>query len=323
MPFDRDALADAVAVHGTVARIVLVHVKGSAPRPAGTSMLVWPGGSSGTIGGGQLELQSMKTAAAMLQSGPTIKIARTALGPSLNQCCGGAVTVVTEVFDSQRLEELQSDFPGIYLRQVEADAPALPATLRAKLRRANSADVPLSITLQDGWLAEAMWHPSRQVMIYGAGHVGSALARILAPLPQFRTVLADPRAGYLNNFPVVITTVAGPWATALAQAEPEAAHFIMTPAHDQDLELCHLLLNRDFAFGGLIGSDTKWARFRSRLAGLGHPPEQIAKITCPIGDRSLGKHPQAIALGVATQLLHFVPVHRNKPARMDEKERSA
>ena len=56
MPFDRAALAQAVAAHGTVARIVLVQVKGSAPRPAGTSMLVWAGGASGTIGGGQLEL---------------------------------------------------------------------------------------------------------------------------------------------------------------------------------------------------------------------------------------------------------------------------
>jgi len=323
MPFDREALADAVAVHGVVARIVLVQVKGSAPRPAGTSMLVWRDGSSGTIGGGQLELQSMKAAAEMLMGGPAAKVSRRALGPSLNQCCGGAVTVVTEVFDRQTLEQLRSDFTRIYLRQVDPDAPALPAALVAKLRRADIADTPLSITLQNGWLAEAMWRPSRQVVIYGAGHVGSALARVLAPLPQFRTVLADPRPGYLDSCPVGITAAAGPWSTAMSQAEPDAAHFIMTPAHDQDLELCHLLLSRDFAFGGLIGSGTKWARFRSRLAALGHPTERIDKILCPIGDRTLGKHPQAIALGVATQLLHFRPVHRNNTAGMDEKERSA
>ena len=82
MPFDRAALAQAVAAHGTVARIVLVQVKGSAPRPAGTSMLVWAGGASGTIGGGQLELQSMRDAAAMLAGGPRSKLTRAALGPA-------------------------------------------------------------------------------------------------------------------------------------------------------------------------------------------------------------------------------------------------
>ncbi len=57
------------------------------------------------------------------------------------------------------------------------------------------------------------------------------------------------------------------------------------------------------AFAGLIGSKTKWARFRSRLAALGHSPGAIARITCPIGDPELGKHPQMIAVGVAAQLL--------------------
>jgi xanthine dehydrogenase accessory factor len=54
---------------------------------------------------------------------------------------------------------------------------------------------------------------------------------------------------------------------------------------------------------GLIGSATKWARFRSRLAALGHAPAAIARIRCPIGDPALGKHPQAIAVSVAADLL--------------------
>ncbi|MBC7179561.1 MAG: XdhC family protein, partial [Roseovarius sp.] len=70
-----------------------------------------------------------------------------------------------------------------------------------------------------------------------------------------------------------------------------------------DLELCHQLLRRPFASAGLIGSATKWARFRQRLAALGHTDAQISRISCPIGDPNLGKHPQAIALGVAAALL--------------------
>jgi xanthine dehydrogenase accessory factor len=53
----------------------------------------------------------------------------------------------------------------------------------------------------------------------------------------------------------------------------------------------------------LIGSATKKARFRSRLAALGHTSGRIIDITCPIGDPSLGKHPQMIAVGVGADLL--------------------
>ncbi|OZA01614.1 MAG: hypothetical protein B7Y02_17490 [Rhodobacterales bacterium 17-64-5] len=78
---------------------------------------------------------------------------------------------------------------------------------------------------------------------------------------------------------------------------------ILTFSHILDLELCHRLLNHGFLRCGLIGSATKWARFRSRLSALAHPPAEIARITCPIGDPALGKHPQAIALGVAAEFL--------------------
>jgi xanthine dehydrogenase accessory factor len=63
-------------------------------------------------------------------------------------------------------------------------------------------------------------------------------------------------------------------------------------------------LAHGFAGLGLIGSGSKWARFRSRLIGLGHAPDRVGRIVCPIGDPHLGKHPQAIAIGVAGALLN-------------------
>ena len=78
---------------------------------------------------------------------------------------------------------------------------------------------------------------------------------------------------------------------------------MLTFSHSLDLELCHRLLGHGFRTLGLIGSATKWARFRSRLAALGHAEARIARIRCPIGDPGLGKHPQAIAIGVAADLL--------------------
>jgi xanthine dehydrogenase accessory factor len=86
-------------------------------------------------------------------------------------------------------------------------------------------------------------------------------------------------------------------------APAEAEHIILTYSHEIDLALCHAALSHRFRWAGVIGSDTKWARFRKRLAALGHSDAQIARICCPIGQKQLGKHPQAIAIGVAAQVL--------------------
>ncbi|MYI69060.1 MAG: xanthine dehydrogenase accessory protein XdhC, partial [Boseongicola sp. SB0673_bin_14] len=92
-------------------------------------------------------------------------------------------------------------------------------------------------------------------------------------------------------------------ATAVRHAPRDAEHLILTYSHALDLEVCHQLLGHGFRATGLIGSATKWARFRSRLRSLGHPDARISRIKCPIGDPALGKHPQAVAVGFAAEWL--------------------
>ena len=67
--FDREALLRAVAAEGRVVRCVIAAVEGSAPREAGAAMLIWAGGSTGTIGGGALEWAAMGRARQMLRKG--------------------------------------------------------------------------------------------------------------------------------------------------------------------------------------------------------------------------------------------------------------
>ena len=101
MSLYREALAAALALRGRVARVVVAEARGSAPREPGAAMLVWPGGQEGTIGGGALEWEAAAAACALLarpSAGPCV--VRRPLGPALGQCCGGAVTLVTEVFDA-------------------------------------------------------------------------------------------------------------------------------------------------------------------------------------------------------------------------------
>jgi xanthine dehydrogenase accessory factor len=293
--FDIQALAQAVRQHGRVIRVVIAAHDGSAPRETGTAMLVWSGGQSGTIGGGALE--HMATLAARAQT-QVISVARIPLGPTLGQCCGGAVTLVSEVYTEANLPE-----GPIVARSL--DGTDMPLAVRRALASARNQGTIPETQLVQGWLIEPVTAPTRALWIWGAGHVGRAIATMMAPLPGLSITWVDVAS---DRFPEVVpegaTILPAPDpAAAVVLAPQNAEHLILTFSHILDLELCHRLLAHGFSRCGLIGSATKWARFRSRLSALGHTPDSIARITCPIGDPALGKHPQAIALGVASAFL--------------------
>ncbi len=141
--------------------------------------------------------------------------------------------------------------------------------------------------------------------IWGAGHVGRALVQVTAPMPVVSLTWVDTAAErFPGTIPARVTRlVAADPPRMMPHAPEDAHHLIVTYSHDIDLALCDAALRRGFAGCGLIGSATKWARFRSRLAKMGHGDAEISRIDCPIGDPALGKHPQAIAVGVAARLL--------------------
>ena len=287
---DLPALAAAVARHGAVTRILVLRAAGSVPRGPGTAMLVSADTTEGTIGGGALEHDAIARARGVLATGEAA-LETIPLGPALGQCCGGAVTLLWERFDAATLPHALP-----HVRPAPGRSPAGPAP-----RHLPPGTAPQH---RDGWIAEAA--PALPPLwVWGAGHVGRALVHTLAPLEAWTITWVDLDPDrFPPDMPRGVTPVPTPDPAALAaHAPPEADHLILTRSHALDLALCHALLGRGFASCGLIGSATKRARFRSRLQALGHAPGAIAAIACPIGDPALGKHPQAIAIGVAAALL--------------------
>jgi xanthine dehydrogenase accessory factor len=94
----------------------------------------------------------------------------------------------------------------------------------------------------------------------------------------------------------------------VSAAPVNARYLVMTHDHAVDYALCRAILSRgEFAWLGLIGSRSKGAKFRSRLARDGVAPEMIARMVCPIGVGGVeSKSPAAIAIAVAAQLLQTV-----------------
>lgn len=308
--FDLSGLAAALAAHGRVARVVIAGVEGSSPREVGASMLVWEDGQSGTIGGGALEYEAAAKAREWLAGFPLTptlspggergyvapRVERIALGPSLGQCCGGAVVLWTEVF-----EAVPEAVAGVVVRGVGE----MPLAVKRVLAAARAQGVRPSPGLVAGWLVEPIMEAERQVWVWGAGHVGRALVSVLAPLPGIAVTWVDvgPER-FPEDVPEGVTVVPASDPAVVADHAPvDAEHLVLTFSHALDLELCHRLLLRGFRSLGLIGSATKWGRFRSRLRALGHEAAAVGRIRCPIGDPSLGKHPQAIAVGVVAELL--------------------
>jgi len=153
------------------------------------------------------------------------------------------------------------------------------------------------------------------VAIFGAGHVGQALAK-LAPWLAANVLLVDgreqhelrPKLG--GELPFRLVCIDNP------EAEIDtlpAGSLVVVMTHDHRLDqliLEHALAHGDLAFIGMIGSDRKWKRFRSRLIQKGFQEDQIARVKCPIGVSMASKAPEAIALSAATQLMECLSAGR-------------
>ena len=148
------------------------------------------------------------------------------------------------------------------------------------------------------------------VALFGGGHVGHALVRVLAPLP-FELSWIDSRDGIFPDSaaPRVSCEHSDPVQAAVPGLAPQSRLLIMSFSHAEDLDVLAACLKRqreqgDLPYIGLIGSKSKWAAFRHRLEARGFTPAELAHVTCPIGVPGItGKEPEVIAVAVAAQLL--------------------
>ncbi|KAE8763713.1 xanthine dehydrogenase accessory protein XdhC [Georgenia thermotolerans] len=150
------------------------------------------------------------------------------------------------------------------------------------------------------------------VAVFGVGHVGRELARILSRLP-LDLHLVDSRPARLTDDALAdvrggrarVHVHPAPAPEAVLRTLPTGAHvLIMSHDHAEDFLLCDAALRRGDLEVGLIGSRAKWTRFRHRLRGEGHADAAVDRIVCPIGLPGLGgKDPAVIAVSVAARLL--------------------
>jgi xanthine dehydrogenase accessory factor len=243
-------------------------VKGSAPREAGTFMLVSKDAIWQTIGGGQFEYMAIDHARAMLDGKTLSDTMDIPLGPEIGQCCGGRTLLK-------------------FTNVTEAIAQKLTARL---------AD-------------EKQSQPA--VFIFGAGHVGKALAQALSLLPLSISVI-ETRREELVGLPEGVSAHLTAMPEAMVRDIPQqGAAIIVTHDHALDFLIAKEALARDdLAYIGMIGSKTKRATFAHWLEREGEPASRLERLVLPIGGHVVkDKRPAVIATLVAAELLHAI--HRS------------
>ncbi|MGB4559463.1 MAG: xanthine dehydrogenase accessory protein XdhC [Burkholderiaceae bacterium] len=246
--------------------VSVVATRGSVPREVGAWMAVFDQDTLGTIGGGHLELQSIQKARSYLRETVIQDTHLYKLGPSLGQCCGGEVQLHYEIVTANELATLEQRL------QVETTAVAL----------------------------------------FGSGHVGKALVRVLGSLPVKVNWIDSRDEIFPDHLPINVRCEhSDPVEAAVDSLEPNSRILIMSFSHAEDLNVVSSCLLRqrtraDLPFIGLIGSQTKWATFRSRLIERGFSAQEISHVTCPIGVPGIsGKQPEVIAVAVAAQIMQI------------------
>lgn len=293
--------------------------RGSTPRIAGTRMLVDAEGIVGSVGGGQLEYEIIAAARDMLRLAERQPRRRHfILGPDLGQCCGGALDIVLEPLLSSDLGWLAevNAWNAAGISWLGALAIGAPAPSR-EVWRQGEAPAGISAAVHPGaarlvsiggaeMLVEATAPVAPPVLVFGAGHVGSALVRLLGDLSR-ETCWVDARPGiFPQALPANVTALASADVAGIVAAAPPQAHFlVMTHSHALDFEVVAEVLKRDdFASLGLIGSATKRARFLQRLRERHTPEPLLARLECPVGLPGIrSKVPAAIAIGIVAGLL--------------------
>jgi xanthine dehydrogenase accessory factor len=321
-------------------------ILGSAPRESGCRMIVSESQCLGSIGGGNLEFTAIAQARELLQksSQPRQTHQPYGLGPALNQCCGGAVTLLFEVFSGQCPEWLadlaresrqrvlvmaidQSEPLRIVLLGSESRPDSVPPPVWGEIKDLISTNYNESFTVENSdaireyehagekWWLELTQVNQPNLALFGAGHVGHAVVRQLEQLP-FSVSWIDSRADVFPNAladNIQVLKSEDP-AREVARQQTGTLFVVMTHSHRLDEDICYeVLARKEFSWLGLIGSETKRQRFVQRLNKRGIAKEKLQRLICPIGLAGIsGKQPANIALSLVAQLMMEKPwIHAN------------
>jgi xanthine dehydrogenase accessory factor len=304
------AAAELARAGGGGVLATVAHTSGSTPVPAGTKMLVGPAGRlAGSVGGGCVEADVIDAATEARNRGPIIRThhLNADLAGDLGLSCGGTVHIV--------VEPLIPD--PTYVRALEAAAEAQSGTLTTGLDWSDgprkdfvAGAIPphtatATLSPDQRTLIERLT-PAPRVIVFGAGHVGRAVA-LAANAAGFRVVVVDDRSEFADAaaYPAEVAVRTASIADALAALPVQAddAIVIATRGHRHDAVVLERVAGSAAGYVGLLGSRRKQAVVTHALQRAGVPIEALQRVRVPVGLPIGAVTPEEIAVSIVAELI--------------------
>jgi xanthine dehydrogenase accessory factor len=313
------AAADLVRRSGSGALATVARVRGSTPVPAGTKMLVGAEGRLiGSVGGGCVEADVIGAALdAQASRRPSLLThhLNADLAGDLGLSCGGTVDIFVEplVAEDGYISVLESAARAESgLVRTATEWTSAPIKTFEPLGPSPLAQAAATLT-RDGRYMEERLLPAPRVFVFGAGHVGAAIARAAAAA-GFRVVVIDDRTEYADaaRFADGIAVLAGDVETALTRYPLTSgdAVVIATRGHRNDALILERVATSPAGYVGLLGSRRKKAVVTKGLKAVGVPAKSLQRVRVPVGLPIGAVTPEEIAVSVVAELIGW---RRDKP----------
>ena len=300
-------------IHGGAsgALATVARVRGSTPVPAGTKMLVGAEGRLiGSVGGGCVEADVIEAALhAQAEHRPALLThhLNADLAGDLGLSCGGTVDIFVEPLMADEayvrvLEIVATAESGLVRTATEwGDGPV--KTFEPVAVGASGAAATLT---RDGRFMEERLMPAPRVFVFGAGHVGTAIARA-AEAAGFRVIVIDDRSEYADpaRFSEGTAVLSGDIDTALSRYPLTAtdAVVIATRGHRNDAVILERVATSPAGYVGLLGSKRKKAVVTKGLTAAGVPATSLRRVRVPVGLAIGAVTPEEIAVSVVAELI--------------------
>jgi xanthine dehydrogenase accessory factor len=307
------AAADLVRDSRSGALATVARVRGSTPVPAGTKMLVGAEGRLiGSVGGGCVEAEVIGAALdAQSSRRPSLLThhLNADLAGDLGLSCGGTVDIFVEPLLADetyvRVLETAAMAEAGLVRTATEWSSAGPLKTFQPLAPAALSGAAATLT-RDGRFMEERLVPAPRVFVFGAGHVGAAIARAAAAA-GFRVAVIDDRSEYADaaRFADGIAVLAADVDTALTRyaLTPGDAVVIATRGHRNDALILERIATSPAGYVGLLGSRRKKAVVTKGLKAAGVPPKSLQRVRVPVGLAIGAVTPEEIAVSVVAELI--------------------
>jgi xanthine dehydrogenase accessory factor len=297
--------------------LVVATSSGSSPGRPGYKMAVAEDGDlMGSIGGGVMEVNLVDGARTLLSASPhggdafqtvTDQVHRKNVPNSSGMICSGKQTVIFKLLTPDDADTVLDAIKGVENRD-GSYLKVTPDSFAVKKPEAGSPNDLIFVRESDNdFEYRERLGAKNDLYIIGGGHCALALSEMMSKM-NFHICLFDDRPQLntieKNRFVNEINVIENYDRIGEHIDSGDRAYVVvMTLGYMTDAIVIRQLVNKDFKYFGVLGSEAKMATLFRELLDEGIKPERLDRIHSPIGLPINSHSPEEIAVSIAAEII--------------------